>query len=64
MPRNKNLIVQRNNRIRQRFKYYRNKNPKWAFQYILAAVADDFCLSTVTVQRILTKTEKTIILAV
>ena len=52
MARNSDLITQRNNSIRERYKYYRKKNPKWTLHFVIAAVADEFYLSVTTIQRI------------
>ena len=54
MPRNsKSRIAQRDEYLKERFRYHRSKNPKWTIIAILEAVADDVFLEPTTVAKIL-----------
>lgn len=59
MPRNPDLLNQRNEYIRERFRYHRKKNPKWSIVYVIEAVAKDVYLTPAMVTKILkSKDEK------
>jgi len=53
MAHNPELINKRNLKIHERFRYYKRRNPKWMFCYVIEAVAEEFFLSPLTVERII-----------
>jgi hypothetical protein len=53
MPHSSTLINKRNEYLRLRFRYHREKNPKWTIIAVLEAVAEDVFLEPTTVAKIL-----------
>lgn len=53
MPHNPQLIQQRNDHVRARFRFVRKKNPKWTIVAVIEEVAKEVFLKPATVSKIL-----------
>lgn len=58
MPRKIDLRQQRDQYIRDRFRYYRKKYPKWSIEAVISEVAEDIFLSEVTIVKILKRSDE------
>ncbi|MFP5039420.1 hypothetical protein [Parasediminibacterium sp. JCM 36343] len=58
MPHNPNLIEKRNEKVVDRFRYHKKKNPKWTIVAVMQEVADEMFLTTTTVGRIIKSSRK------
>ena len=56
-PENKHL---RNLHVKERFRFYRKKNPKWNIIYIIDEVAKEVFLSNATVAKILKESDENV----
>ncbi len=61
MAYDKARLEKRNAYIRQRFSYFKKKNPKWEWKYLIEATAEDIFLSPVTVAKIITSLDASIL---
>lgn len=53
MPRNTELITERNQRIRNRFKELCEKHPQWRYDAILEQISREFYITTSTIAKII-----------
>ncbi|WP_442265885.1 hypothetical protein ACSIGC_16550 [Tenacibaculum sp. ZS6-P6] len=53
MARNNNLIVLRNQKVKQRFSQISNKYPKWKYDAVLETLSLEFFISKRTISAIL-----------